>query len=206
MSTFSCPSECDKICKVKCELDSFWKNKVKEGRPKNWEIDSEKSSAWTAEEKEQIKELLARMPSDLNKLPLEGIYRMKKSVDIVNPATTSYDGKAIVLYNNTFGHPSWSIQEVLLHEIGHSIYAGYSAADQQQYEKTLGWKKDNQGSYSKVGSFVSVRAHDDPIEDFAENLRFLLLNPEKLKSHNSQAFDWFSVKYKKQLKLKKECQ
>ena len=130
---------------------------------------------------------------------------MQKSVDIVNPASTSYDGKIIILYNNTFGHPSWNIQDVLMHEIGHSIYAGYSAVDKQLYEKKLGWKKDNQGIYSRIGSFVSTRAHDNPMEDFAENFKYLFLNPEKLKSDSAQAFDWFNKKYKKQLKLKKEC-
>lgn len=205
MSTFSCSQDCEKFCNTKCEPDSYWKDKVKSGRPKDWEYTSEKIMEWSKDEKEQVEELLAQMPNDLNKLPLEGIYRMKKSIDIINPASTSYDGKVIVLYNNTFEHPSWSMQEVLLHEIGHSIYASYSTVDKQQYERKLGWKKDNQGGYSRQGSFVSVRAHDNPIEDFAENFKYLLLNPEQLKSNNRQAFDWFNNQYKKQLKLKKEC-
>ena len=205
MSTFSCSLECEKFCNTKCEPDSYWKRKIKSGRPKNWEYNSEKTVEWSKDEKEQIEEILARMPNELSKLPLEGIYRMKKSIDIINPASTSFDGKIIVLYNNTFDHPSWSTREVLMHEIGHSIYAGYSTNDKQLYEKKLAWKKDNQGIYFKHGLFVSTRAHDNPIEDFAENFKFLLLNPEKLKSNNSQAFDWLNNQYKKQLKLKKEC-
>lgn len=205
MSTFSCSQECEKFCNTKCEPNLYWKNKIKDGRPGKWEYNSEKTVEWSKDEKEPIEDLLARIPNNLIKLPLEGIYRMKKSIDIINPGSTSYDGKIIVLYNNTFEHPSWSIQDVLLHEIGHSIYEGYSSVDRQQYEKKLGWKKDNQGTYSKHGSFVSRRAHDNPTEDFAENFKYLLLNPEKLKSDNSQAFDWFNNRYKKQLKLKKEC-
>ena len=44
MSTFSCRQDCEKFCKPKkCETDLFWKNKIRKGRPKNWEINSEKS-------------------------------------------------------------------------------------------------------------------------------------------------------------------
>ncbi len=205
MSTFTCSQECEKFCNTKCEPNLYWKSKIKVGRPEKWEYTSEKTVEWSKDEKEQVEELLSRIPNDLNKIPLEGIYRMKKSIDIVNPASTSYDGKIIILYNNTFEHPSWSMQEVLLHEIGHSVYEGYSAVGKQQYEKKLGWKKGKQGIYLKQGSFVSVRAHDNPTEDFAENFKYLLLNPEKIKGDNTQAFDWFNEKYKKQLKLKKEC-
>ena len=206
MSTFSCSLECEKFCSdAKCEQDAFWKNKIKSGRPEKWEIESEKTSKWTEEEKDQVTQILSRLPNELKNINLTGIYRMKKSVDIINPGTTSEDGHSIIFYDRAFGHTMWTTEEVLLHEIGHSVYAERSSADKHQYEEKLGWKKDNQGVYSKQGSFVSTRAQDNPVEDFAENFKYLLLNPDKLKNDNNQAYDWFNNFYKKQLKLKKEC-
>lgn len=201
-----CGFDCSKFCKIQiCKVDPYWKEKIKNGRPENWEIGSEKSVDWTEEEKDQVSQILDRLPDEFKNNPLKGIYRMKKSVDIINPGTTSEDGQSIVLYDRAFGHPMWTTEDVLLHELGHSIYVGYSDVNKQKYEKILGWKKNSQGIYSRSGSFVSARARDNPVEDFAENIKYLLLNSNKLKNENNQAFDWFSNQYKKQLKLKKEC-
>ncbi len=202
MGTFSCSNECDKFCtSQKCKIDPFFKDKIKLGRPNKWGNDSEKTVDWSVPEKEQVEKTLNRLPDELKKLSLDGVYRMKKSSDIVNPGSTSEDGQAIVLYDRAFGHPNWTTDDVLLHELGHMVYAGYTKAEQDKYKSDLGWKNDQ----SRTDGFVSSRAKDDPIEDFAENFKYLLLYPDDLKRINDNAFKWFKKKYKKQLVLKKEC-
>ena len=119
MSTFSCSQQCKEFCKeVKCEHHAFWKNKIKTGRPEKWETESEKTSEWTEEEKNQVAQILGQLPDELMNINFSGIYRMKKSVDIINPGTTLEDGHFIVLYDRAFGHTMWTTEEVLLHEIG----------------------------------------------------------------------------------------
>lgn len=90
MSTFDCANRCDEFCKAKkCSPDTFWKNKLKNGAPKDWSLPTELPGTWTDLETGQIMAILNQLPDQLKDLPIEGLFRLKLSVDRVNPASTS---------------------------------------------------------------------------------------------------------------------
>lgn len=206
MSTFTCSNNCDKFCKpAKCSKDPYWKNLIKTGRPTNWTYNSEKTVDWTNAEKEEIENLLSLLPDELKTIPINGIYRMKKSIDFSNPATTSTEYKQIILYNNTFGHPSWSTKEVLYHEIGHIVFQSMERKFQKDYQNNLGWKEINSTYVTDRSSFISARAKDDIYEDSSENFKFFLLDPKKLKVVVPEAEKFFKNKFKSNFQLKEGC-
>ncbi len=207
-NTFHCPNKCEELCKKapKCEIDSFWKNKLKSGKPQKWDIESEKTSEWSQPELEKTNSILSRLPEELKKIPLDGFYRMLKSVVVSNPATTSSNGKTIAVYDRAFNNPFWSMEDVLLHEIGHVSYLNLSESERLSFKNKMGWKQSLAGDSSRNGDFVSERAKDSPEEDFAENFVFFLKDTDFLKSKNIKAYQWFSTKYSINFKYKKECE
>jgi hypothetical protein len=174
--------------------------------PNKWDSPSETASTWTEAEKKKVMELLDRLPDQLQTIPFEGFFRMKKSIDITNPATTASSGKSIVIYDRAFDNPFLSTSRVLVHELGHVIYLGMSAAERSSYQNIMGWKSVRDSSETRAGDFVSSRAKDSADEDFAENMNFLLFEPEVLKAKAPLAFKWLSKKFPGAFKLKEDCQ
>lgn len=206
LSTFYCPNQCDELCsKIKpCIVDVFWKEKLKSGRPQEWNID-EKTSEWSLVEKDQIVKILTKLPEELKKIPFDGFYRMQKSIVAINPATTSSNGKSIVLYDRAFNNPFWSTEDVVLHELGHVSYLYLSEADRRSFKDKMGWKQSLIGDSSRKGEFVSSRAKDSPEEDFAESFSFFLKNPDFLKEKSIKAYERLLKKYSDGFKYKKDC-
>ncbi len=211
MSTFLCHNECEKLCRPKqtekCETDQFWKNKIKSGRPKNWNNDFEQTTNWTKSESEKILEILNLLPDELKKIDFEGIYRMKKSSQIINPGSTASDGKTIVLFDRAFENPNWTAEEVLLHELGHVYYLlNLNAKEVLKFQNDLGWNYNKvTNEFSRQGSFVSSRAKESPEEDFAENFTFVLLNKKTLIKKDSIVGKWLLKKLGNDFKLKSGC-
>lgn len=132
---------------------------------------------------------------------------MKKSIQIINPATTSEDGNAVVIYDRAFGNPTFSLDQVITHEIGHILYLRLALADRDDYLHAMGWKSELGGSFTpRSNNFISSRSKDDPFEDFAENISFFLMAPMKLKSEVPKAHQWISIKFINNFKMKPECQ
>jgi len=206
MSTFTCASQCDKFCKSKtCETDSYWKNKIKDGRPSKWNLPSEVSIQWTLEEKKKLLELLSRLPDQLKSIPFIGIYRMKKSVSITNPGTTSMIGDTIVLYDRAFDNPFLSTSRVVVHELAHIVYLNYTKDVRDNYEFAMQWKSGPNGKI-RPGSFINSQAKENPDEDFANNFDYFLFEPEKLKAEIPKAYNWMQKKFSDKFNLKEECQ
>lgn len=207
-NTFYCPNQCEELCKKvnHCDVDIFWKDKIKSGRPTEWEISNEKTSEWSQSELEQIVKILSKLPVELKKIPFNGFYRMQKSVDVINPATTSSTGKIIVIYNRTFDNPFWSTEDVILHEIGHVSYLHLTESEKRSFRQNMGWRQSLVGDSSRKGEFISPRAKDSPEEDFAENFSFFLKDPVFLKGKSAKAYEWLVKKYSDNFKYKKECE
>ncbi len=206
MSTFTCANRCDEFCKMKkCIPDLYWKNQFKVGRPLHWSAQNEITSRWSEAEKDQLMRALNQLPDDLKKVDFDGFYRMKKSVDIINPATTDGSGKSIVVYDIAFENPSWSTSNVITHELGHVIFLNMSRVERQKYSASLGWNKSLGSDETRAGEFVSSRAKDNPNEDFAENFSFFLVNPNTLKTKVPEAHKWFVGKLSSHFKLKEDC-
>ena len=207
MGTFNCADWCDEFCKSqKCVPSQYWKKKIQNGRPSKWDLPSETVSAWTEAEKNKLMELLDRLPDQLRAIPFEGFFRMKKSIDMTNPATTASSGKSIVIYDRAFDNPFLSTSRVLVHELGHVIYLGLSEAERRSYQNMMGWKSVRDSDETRSGDFVSSRAKDSIDEDFAENLNFLLFEPDVLRAKVPLAFKWLSKKFPGSFKLKEDCQ
>lgn len=179
--------------------------KLKNGAPKNWNIPTEQPANWTDQEISQIMKILNLMPNQLKELSLDGIFRMKKSSDIINPASTSKNGTSIVIYDRAFNSPFWSLNDVITHELGHVIFLNLNQNEQKSYLKTLGWKQSSESEDFRSGDFVSLRAKDNFYEDFAENFSFFLLSRDILRSKVPKAYDWLVKKFTTDLKLKEEC-
>lgn len=201
MATFMCNLKCEKYCNKKCEIDSFWKKKIKDGRPTDWNMKSEKSKSWTKEEKEQLEQLLSTLPEQFKSLPLDGIYKMEKSVQIVNPGTMQ--DNAVVLYDAAFSDSPFNLENVIVHELAHVLYASMSKIDYKEYEKVMGW--DDKLASVRSGPFINSKAKDNPDEDFANNVENFLLNNEKLKNKVPTAYNWIVKKFSKDFKMKDKC-
>lgn len=202
MGSYMCPMQCEEFCNTKCKADPYWKKKIKEGRPSVWDFKSEVTTAWTDEEKSKLAESLSQSPESFRSLPLDGIYRMKKSVQIVNPGTT-YDN-SIAVYDPAFNNPIFSIDHVIYHELAHILYSNMTKSEQKNYADTLGWTKRDLTD-QRHGEFIDSAAKDSPEEDFANNIEAYLLDPNSLKNKVPDAYGWISKKYSKKLKLKEKC-
>lgn len=192
------------MCSIQCEHDSFWKNKILDGRPKSWEPPTEKSSAWTDEEKEKLQNLLDQLPEVFKKISFNGFYRMQRSSSIGNPGSTSESGLEIVIYNSAFERPEVSIDRVVTHELAHVIFLNFQKNERDNYKNELGWSKFTTGQI-RPGTFINSGAKDSPDEDFANNIEYFLFQPEDLKTIVPKAYNWILSKFSKKFKLKEGC-
>jgi len=208
MATFMCTNRCDEFCRPapKCKHDPFWMQKIKDGRAVGWPVPLEKSVAWSKDEREALLTVLDQLPDDLKVKGLRGIYRLQKSVDIINPG--SQNEGAISLYDRAFGGP-FSLGRVIAHELAHQWYAEAPKAIRQGYESELGWRLSSKGNESPKHipdrKFVSPDADDSPQEDFAHNVDTYLFQPDKLRSISPKAFDWIRKHFSKEFKLREGC-
>jgi hypothetical protein len=137
MDTFVCPSSCHQLClpDKKCPPNPEWVKRIKAGKPDKWPVAGEVTKDWTAAEKEMVLSALNLLPEQLQ-IQINGIFRMKTSVDLVNPA--SIFDNSIVLYDRAFvGH--FSLPRVIAHELAHAMYTKLSLTQVQNYQAQLGW-------------------------------------------------------------------
>jgi len=201
MATFMCNLQCEKYCDQKCEIAPYWKKKIKDGRPVNWDIKSEKSKAWSDEEKEKIAQILNFLPERFKSLPLNGIYRMEKSAQIVNPGTAS--DSSIVLYDLAFSNPPFVLENVIVHELAHLLSTNIGRKSFEDYRRVLGW--NDKIDFKRTGPFINSKAKDSPEEDFANNIENFLLNKEVLKDKVPIAYGWIIKNFSKDFTMKDKC-
>lgn len=204
MSSFSCHSECDFLCKPKkCKDDSYWSNKIKEGRPVHWDYKSEKSKNWSTSEVNTLKKILALLPKEFKGIVFDGFYRMEKSIQIINPATASA-GKAIALYDHAFQHPAFKIDRVVAHELAHIIYLNFSPKQMEDYWRASEWLMGGT-EFQRKRVFLKMEAKESPEEDFATNIEYFLYEKENIQTELPKVYKWIIDKYANNLKLKEFC-
>jgi hypothetical protein len=202
MDTYMCNLQCDKYCKLTCKNDPQWKTKIKEQRPINWNYKSELTKSWSKDEVEQLLKIFNILPDVFKLIHFDGIYRMEKSIQIVNPGTAQ--DSIIVLYDFAFSDPPFSLDHVLIHELAHVLFNDLAKSKRQSYNLAMGWKEKD-GDIYRSGPFINSKAKDNPSEDFANNVEFLLLEPDLLKSKVPAAYDWLIKNYSQNFKLKERC-
>jgi hypothetical protein len=208
MNTFICPKRCPEFCipAPKCKPDPYWVGKIKVGLPKDWPNSSELSGSWSKEEREAVLTALGQLPEELKNKNLKGIFRLNKSIQIINPGTQI--DYSIAIYDRAFNGP-FSLGRVLAHELAHVWFDAASPAIKNSYRKASGWTLDRPNRtlvLSKDRRVVDQGAKDSPEEDFAHNLDSYLFEPERLKAVVPDVAVWFRSHFSIKFILKTECQ
>ena len=193
-----------------CQKDpigsSFWKPKLKTGKPPGWERAQEKVGAWTPEEDERVLEALALIPDSLWAKTLNGIYRLGKSVDYPNPAS-SMSGQ-IALYDTAFDETR-NLTRILAHELAHESYRNLSQDEAKSYGEAANWfnvaEEGKEPIYISRGTgFVSEGAKRGPDEDYANNIEYFLFAPNTLKETTPNVYKWIGQKFGGSFRVGKE--
>lgn len=191
----------DSYCRQDRESDKHWQDKLKSGRPDDWPYDVEKSGAWSLQETERVLEALCELPKEIWENSTYKIYRMNKSKDGQNPATSAES--IIVLYDSAFKQKN-NLSRVLAHEFAHEKYRTLKESEAINYRISTNWfilkTKGKSVQVSRKDGFVADDGRVSPEEDFANNVEFYLFEPNKLESTTPHGFAWikkhFSDKFK----------
>lgn len=162
------------------------------GGPRGWPHSNEEPIGWKVDESEDVLEALGRIPPELWGKGIRGIYRMRRSKDHPNPASSN-DGN-IVLYDPAFEkHPG--LARVLTHELAHEKYRALSREEKRSYWMATNWMNESGDPdlppiVSRGSGFVEPDGKSSPYEDFANNVEYFLFEPEKLKAVTPHAYTW----------------
>ncbi len=212
MTNFMCDPECADLChpkKVICRQDPVWNEKIKSGRLPKWDIEFEKDAPWTNIEKEKLLLALNALPTYFKKIKIDGFYRLKKSIQLGNPAST--DGKSSILLYDLFFEEKVPLVKILSHEISHILYFKIDTKLKYEYLKVAEWTDTlstldkNSGFQTERTSFVEADGKDSPEEDFANNIEYFLAEPNTLKDKNPKIFQWIKQRFGDNFSLNKDC-
>ncbi len=175
-------------CRLNSESYTVWKEKLKVGRPEAWPHRDELATPWTINDEEKLIEALSELPKNLWSEKIKGIYRLKKSKDFPNPASSA-DG-VIVLYDTAFRgeNKKRTLARFLAHEFAHQKYLDLSDDDRESYHMVTNWmvgksKSTGRNIYvSRKEGYVTEDGRLSPEEDFANNIEFFLFESALLKS------------------------
>lgn len=191
-------------CRSSRLSDKYWKNKFEVRRPADWPYDQEKSKDWTVEEVERVLDAICELPEELWKKSDYKIYRMEKSKDGHNPATSSTN--ILVLYDSAFNKGK-TLSRILAHEFAHEIYGNLDVSDAKGYRLTTNWFEVNKNGrrilISRKDGFVTDDGRVSPEEDFANNIEFFLFNQSNLRSKTPHAYRWIVDHFGDKFKLRK---
>lgn len=193
-------------CKVLTKAYEYSKKRFKKGRPANWPHNIEKASSWTDEETERIVEVLEELPEVLLSKVIVGIYRLKRSKDYPNPASSS-DG-VIVIYDSSFDL-SRNLGRIIAHELSHQNFKDLSKDEKQDYRRATGWrlKIESDRNVYWVGRKDGYVEEDGKIsyeEDYSNNLEHYLYDPDKLKRVTPSAYEWIKKHFGDGFQIKRQ--
>lgn len=198
------PTTVKSHCKSLTKVVEYLEQRFKKGVPSAWPHKKELGESWTEEEKERLRDALEETPVSLLSGAVEGIYRLKKSKDYPNPASSA-DG-IIVLYDTAF-QSSRNLGEIVTHELSHQNYLDLSEKDRQDYRRATGWHlelKPDRNFYwegRKVG-YIEDDGSFSPEEDYANNLEHFLFGPDRLNKVTPEAYLWIKKRFGENFKLK----
>jgi len=185
---------------------AIWNHRLKAGTPPKWEFKSEKSKAWTEDEKEKVLEALSTLPPLLVNEIVSGIYRLKNSDQLPENPAANFQNQ-IALYDKAF-ESKQIVARVLGHEFSHIYFQNLELGERVKYAKAAEWKatlwnglRDKELTLNRRG-IVEEDSQNNPEEDFANNIDCFLFNPKALKEKSPQVYDWISKKFGDKLKLR----
>ncbi len=192
-------------CKSLTKAAEYLQNLFKNGVPSDWPHKMEKPVRWTEEEKERLVEALEELPEVLFSKKLKGVYRLQKSKDHPNPATSA-DG-IIVLYDTSFDSP-FGLGRILAHELLHQSFKDMPKKDQQDYHLATGWHlklMPNRMIYwnGRQTGYVQDDGKNSFEEDYANNLEYYLYDSDKLKKVTPSAYQWIKRRFGQNFQLKR---
>jgi hypothetical protein len=196
MSTFSCPSECEKICKPKkkslCETNKL---KIQIGKiPNNWPWPKDQFLDLTEEEKALVATIVQKIDPSLIQ-SIDGIYFLNKPKDLFSVGTeSSYYEKQIIIFKRAFNDPD-SLSNKIVHELGHHLHETKESKNFQNYSKKF---------YTKKRDFLTSDSKFNAEEDFATNFEYYINDPETLKRRLPTISKWFEKMLGSKYNLK-EC-
>lgn len=200
------PTSVNTYCKQFTKAYEYSKDRFKNGIPPNWPHPKEQSGIWTTAEKERVTEVLEDFPDVLLSQKINGIYRLKRSKDYPNPASSS-DG-IIVIYDSAFD-PSRNLGRIIAHELSHQNHHDISNTDQQDYRRATGWRLrlESDRNVYWIGRKTGYVEEDGKIsyeEDYSNNLEHYLYDADKLKKETPTAYEWIKKHFGDSFQLKRQ--
>ncbi len=191
-------------CRKQRESDNYWHDKFEISRPSDWPHKQEILKSWTVEEKERVLDAICELPDSIWKNSKYKLYRMKKSKDGKNPATSA--NGILVLYDTAFTQKN-VLSRVIAHEFAHEVYGNLKSSDAQDYHFATNWFEVNTNGkrlrLARKDGFVADDGRVSPEEDFANNLEFFLFDDKSLKSKTLNAYKWIADHFGDNLNLRK---
>jgi hypothetical protein len=184
----------------------YFLEKAKDGLPPNWPHRKEEASKWSEAEKARVIEVLEELPEVLLLKNVTGIYRLKKSKDLSNPASNG--GNMIILYDSAFD-PGKSLGMIFVHELSHLIWDRFTREERNDYRLAAQWsiKKMGDSVYyweARKKGYVLSDGKKSADEDFANNLEYYLYKPDNLKAITPLVHKWLEKKYGETFKLNRK--
>jgi hypothetical protein len=211
MGTFTCPLNCDELCKPQLDNCPQFREKarkaIKDGRPSTWGEKVESTKAWSKNETDQVITALSKLPPKLVKIDDFSVYRMSHSVHKGNPAST-YDS-SIALYDEAFSGKV-PLNQVMAHELAHAYWnKSMSPEDRKNYGIGAGWLFDPRTERAfpgrKASEFVQEDGMTSPSEDFGNNVEKAIVNEAHLKKISPSVFNYFQLYFGDSLKQGGPC-
>lgn len=198
------PTMVKSYCKSLTKAAEYLESRFKSGVPSVWPHKKELNGSWTEEEKELLRDALDKIPDSLLSTNIDGFYRLKRSKDYPNPASSA-DG-IIVLYDTAF-QSSRNLGEIVTHELSHQNYLDLSEKERQDYRRATGWHlelKPDRNFYweGRKEEYIEDDGSFSPQEDYANNLEHFLYSPDKLKKVTPEAYRWLKKRFGENFKLK----
>jgi len=191
-------------CKSFTRASEYLEVRFKNGFPPDWPHKKELPGSWSEEEKERIRDAIEQVPEVLFASEIAGIYRLIKSKDFPNPASSS--NSVIVLYDSAFGN-SRNLAEIITHELSHQNYLDLKEKERQDYRRATGWQLEmglDRKFYwgGRKQGYIEDDGAISPEEDYANNLGHFLYNPDRLKKVTPEAYLWIKNRFGESFKLK----
>lgn len=195
MNTFSCPSQCTQLCKVKCPIPPFW--------TKTLNAETIPFKPLKAEEQAKILAAISRLPKGFIPKSLKAIVRANQ-LDFLSPQNPASSSDEFIIFFPPAFSSDTRLERVLFHEVVHHLISNEWSSNFLKYKKEYGWNGLKDGGFRK-GEFVETDGKTSAEEDFANNVEYFVFDQEKLKETSKNIFSWINKNLKNKLKLEKGC-
>ncbi len=157
--------------------------------PKGWPFKKEIFKKCASREQKNIANVLDSLPKILTQVGKIKILCAKKSETEDNSATSSPEGKIIVLYDSAF---KMDIRRILTHELAHFLYDALSDEERKQYWNIAQWDDKNLERIPKTTRkiFSAPDGKYNPDEDFANNIENFYVETEIMRKNFPSISAW----------------